>query len=138
MKQWTVGICGMILALATSGCGKAEFSSSDGSLSNKSAAVSLEDAAEHPVLVDDFDDDGACNPAKSHKVLVCHVPPGNPANRHTICIGKPALQAHLRLHIAHSDPNVRDTIGPCPGDDDGPGEPVDDPADPTDDDVVPE
>jgi hypothetical protein len=33
------------------------------------------------------------------KVDVCHIPPGNPANAHTITIGAPAVQAHL----AHGD-----------------------------------
>lgn len=32
------------------------------------------------------------------KVLVCHVPPGNPANAHTICVGKSAVDAHSRNH----------------------------------------
>ena len=31
------------------------------------------------------------------KVLVCHVPPGNPGNSHTICIAYEAVQAHLDL-----------------------------------------
>ena len=34
---------------------------------------------------------------KMDKVLVCHVPPGNPANCHTICIAYAAVQAHLAL-----------------------------------------
>jgi hypothetical protein len=29
------------------------------------------------------------------KVLVCHIPPGNPANAHTICIAPSAVPAHL-------------------------------------------
>jgi hypothetical protein len=33
------------------------------------------------------------------KVTICHIPPGNPANAHTISIGLPALKAH----IAHGD-----------------------------------
>lgn len=39
------------------------------------------------------------------KVLVCHIPPGNPANAHTICIGEPAVAAHL-AHGCH--------LGSCP------------------------
>jgi hypothetical protein len=35
----------------------------------------------------------------SEKVTVCHVPPGNPSNAHTIAIGGGALAAHL----AHGD-----------------------------------
>lgn len=37
--------------------------------------------------------------ADGAKVQVCHVPPGNPANFHTITISEDALQAHL----AHGD-----------------------------------
>jgi outer membrane protein OmpA-like peptidoglycan-associated protein len=29
------------------------------------------------------------------KAKVCHIPPGNPFNAHTICVGQPAVQAHL-------------------------------------------
>jgi hypothetical protein len=38
------------------------------------------------------------------KVVICHYPPGNPDNRHTIVIDKAALPAHQ----AHGD-----TLGPC-------------------------
>jgi len=40
------------------------------------------------------------------KETICHFPPGNPSNAHTITIGISALPAH----IAHGD-----TIGPCDG-----------------------
>jgi hypothetical protein len=40
------------------------------------------------------------------KVTICHIPPGNPANAHTITVGAPAVKAHL----AHGD-----EIGPCGG-----------------------
>lgn len=39
------------------------------------------------------------------QVSVCHTPPGNPGNAHTITIGTPAYDAH----VAHGDP-----AGPCP------------------------
>lgn len=32
---------------------------------------------------------------KNDKVVVCHIPPGNPDNRHDICISPNAVQAHL-------------------------------------------
>lgn len=62
--------------------------------------------------------------ANNNKVLVCHVPPGNPANAHTICISPNAVPAHL----AHGDylgacsppPFCSVSLGPdltaCPGD----------------------
>jgi len=46
-----------------------------------------------------------------HKQLICHIPPGNPANAHTICVGKPAVDPHVANH--------GDGIGACvaePGD----------------------
>jgi hypothetical protein len=39
------------------------------------------------------------------KVTICHIPPGNPSNAHTITVGASAVPAHL----AHGD-----TLGPCP------------------------
>ena len=40
------------------------------------------------------------------KVTICHRPPGNPENEHTITVGAPAVPAHL----AHGD-----DIGECGG-----------------------
>ena len=37
--------------------------------------------------------------ATNGKVTICHIPPGNPANRHTIVVGEAAVSAHL----AHGD-----------------------------------
>jgi hypothetical protein len=39
------------------------------------------------------------------KVVVCHYPPGNPANFHTISVGEAAVTAHL---------NHGDELGACP------------------------
>ena len=39
------------------------------------------------------------------KVVICHRPPGNPENAHTISVSQNAVPAHL----AHGD-----TLGPCP------------------------
>lgn len=44
-----------------------------------------------------------------NKVLVCHIPPGNPANAHTICISENGVPAHL-AHGCH--------LGPCDMDND--------------------
>ncbi len=38
------------------------------------------------------------------RVTICHIPPGQPDNRHEITVGEPAVAAH----IAHGD-----YIGPC-------------------------
>ena len=51
--------------------------------------------------------------AKGEKVTICHIPPGNPANAHTITISVSALQTHIDQH--------GDTVGEC-GSDDGGGD----------------
>jgi len=45
--------------------------------------------------------------ADSTKVTICHIPPGNPENAHTITVGMAAVPAHLALH--------GDSIGECGG-----------------------
>jgi hypothetical protein len=39
------------------------------------------------------------------KVTQCHIPPGNPENRHEVTTGEPSVAAHIRNH--------GDYIGPC-------------------------
>jgi hypothetical protein len=48
--------------------------------------------------------DGIDTAQAGEKVTICHIPPGNPDNAHTISVGAPALDAHL----AHGD-----TEGEC-------------------------
>lgn len=59
-------------------------------------------ATTKPGKDDDDDDDD-----NDRKVVICHVPPGNPAARSTIIVGKPAAKAHL----SHGD-----KLGRCLGD----------------------
>jgi hypothetical protein len=47
----------------------------------------------------------ACDPQDTKKTTICHIPPGNPANAHTICVGNAAVPAHLHNH--------GDGIGAC-------------------------
>lgn len=49
-------------------------------------------------------DEWLCGNKCNLKVLICHIPPGNPENRHTICVSINAVPAHL----AHGD-----YLGPC-------------------------
>ncbi|NWF36584.1 hypothetical protein [Mariprofundus sp. KV] len=43
------------------------------------------------------------------KAVICHIPPGNPDNMHTIEVGEPAVDAHM----AHGD-----MMGRCAGESD--------------------
>ncbi|MEX0813853.1 MAG: T9SS type A sorting domain-containing protein [Chitinophagales bacterium] len=56
------------------------------------------------VIVEVIDTSSTQPSCDSNKVLICHVPPGNPGNEHSICIDSSALAAHL----AHGD-----YVGPC-------------------------
>jgi hypothetical protein len=46
---------------------------------------------------------GDCGNGGSGKSNICHVPPGNPANQHTICVGKAAVCAHINNHELDSE-----------------------------------
>jgi hypothetical protein len=49
---------------------------------------------------------GTPRPDDDDKVTICHIPPGNPGNAHTITVGASAVDAHL----GHGD-----YLGPCTG-----------------------
>ncbi len=51
-----------------------------------------------------------CNTNGKAKFSVCHVPPGNPANAHNICISPNALNAHL---TSGSNGHNNCYLGPC-------------------------
>jgi hypothetical protein len=67
----------------------------------------VDDSAAPQVCTPGQPDARACDPADAKKTTVCHIPPGNPANEHTICIGNAGVPAHL----AHGD-----HLGSCCGD----------------------
>jgi hypothetical protein len=64
---------------------------------------------------DDQDHAGAGNSDTPKKVTICHIPPGNPDNAHTITISENAWKAH---HENHGDymGECRDTTTPPPAD----------------------
>lgn len=47
--------------------------------------------------------DELCEPEPNGKVTICHIPPGNPGNAHTISVSPNAVDAHLR-HGDHCAP----------------------------------
>lgn len=81
------------------------------STTDTSSAVTLQALTDAGCTLDD-PDPRACDPADANKTTVCHIPPGNPANAHTICVGNAAVPAHL---------DHGDVLGTCicPGDDGG-------------------
>jgi len=58
--------------------------------------------------------------AGTNKVTICHIPPGNPANSHSITISESAWPAHRDNH--------GDYMGVCDGDEGVPGEVTEGPA----------
>jgi hypothetical protein len=66
-------------------------------------AVWMANAA-HPTPSGTPDFTGSSDP---NKCTICHVPPGNPPNAHTLTIGCSAVDAHMRNHPG-------DCMGPCP------------------------
>lgn len=90
-------------------------------------AISGANMAANSLFIDQYWDDGyndlamdgglinvyVLNPlaGMDGKVKICHIPPGNPANRHTIWVSQNAVNAHL----AHGD-----YLGDCDNDPGGP------------------
>jgi hypothetical protein len=78
------------------GCGgPTEATSTDETLAALTACHLNDGTVEHDALI------RACDPQDKKKTTICHVPPGNPANAHTLCIGNAAVPAHLGHH--HGD-----------------------------------
>jgi len=93
-------ICAVTLALYSCGGDKASSpTASSQTASSPTAAVQAASAS--------GGDGSVSAQAAEPKVTICHVPPGNPDNAHTITIGAPAVPAHLANHPG-------DAIGPCP------------------------
>ncbi len=99
----------LVLPLACGGLGS--FSSNSqpsNSVGNRDGGNDSDDEDDN----DDCDDEGHHRDGgrddDGHHVTICHFPPGNPGNAHTIRVGAPAIPAHM----AHGD-----HLGSC-----GPGE----------------
>lgn len=54
-----------------------------------------------------------CSNNNNLKVQVCHVPPGNQANRHNICISPNAIAAHLPPPLGSAIGHSNCYLGPC-------------------------
>jgi hypothetical protein len=78
----------------------------DNATDNAKVSVTVKDVEDDDDDNDDGNDDG--NDDDGEKVTICHIPPGNPANAHTITVGESAVLTHMVKH--------GDTIGPCSDD----------------------
>lgn len=67
----------------------------------------LEDESSDPTLRGEELNGGAASRGNSGQITICHVPPGNPANAHTLVVGGPAWNGH-RNHRG-------DYLGACHG-----------------------
>jgi hypothetical protein len=99
-----------ILSLGlTLGCGVGTDEESE------SSAQNLKDQAACGITdVTPQDEVRACEPGNTKKTTICHVPPGNPANAHTLCIGTPAVKHHLKNHPDYLGPCKREVTCPPP------------------------
>lgn len=87
MRVSAVALLGAFLAV---GCGAQQQQQDDSTLNVT--------GTESQPLTIDLEDGGTALGCPTEKSLICHVPPGNPVNEHTICVGTPAVDAHLGHH----------------------------------------
>ncbi|HEX4924524.1 MAG TPA: hypothetical protein VFV50_10575 [Bdellovibrionales bacterium] len=100
----------LLLTLSFIACSQASFENQPSQV--LSPRVSVEEGMNDAVVLSHCD----CGEG-GRKVRICHVPPGNPENAHTICISRSALQKHLDNHEA--DNGDSDYMGACGDPDDG-------------------
>lgn len=120
MKHVSLTVFMFAAALMTSACGKTNFSSTDGASTLKAGdavedTAATDDGGGEPtgeILQEVIDDPAKADDHKcgNKKILICHVPPGNPENAHTLCISENAVAAHI-AHVASS--GEMDTLGDC-------------------------
>jgi hypothetical protein len=99
LKDLNLGIVGLAGAFLLVGCltsGNDSGSASSDPLSLRSPGSLNHD----PSAVN-----GGANTSNAEKVSICHIPPGNPKNAHTLSVGAPAIRAHL---------DHGDKLGTCP------------------------
>src|SRR5258708_987091 len=100
-----------ITALAASGlaaCGQSAIFSGARAEESQQVSTSLKTMGAPLALNSDL----AAYSCGAHNVQICHFPPGNPDNRHTLCIGIPAVAHHLSEHQRDT---YGDYLGPCAG-----------------------
>jgi hypothetical protein len=103
----------LIFAFAIAGCGQ---TNSPGSMDEAStAAATINKAGPQLDQVQSIEEVDAYRCGNGHQIYICHIPPGNSAQRHTLCVGAPAVAAHIKHHKAH-DTQLGDYVGQCVAD----------------------
>jgi hypothetical protein len=110
-------LCAIGLAACGSGSSSGSGASSGGSSDGTSNQVLISERPQLSAMESDpaVADPYACGTAG---VLICHLPPGNPANRHSLCIGAPAVAHHI---AEHHRGDLGDYLGACLADSSGGG-----------------
>ena len=86
---------------------------SDESSTQSDESNTQSDESSSETADDEEDDESSADDQYEEKVLICHIPPGNPDNAHIISVSVNAVPAH----VAHGDP-VPPDLGPCAEDED--------------------
>jgi len=102
------------IALIASACGDAKYQMG----SSSGTYTPLRHVAQQPDLLNQY----SCG--SGDQVRICHVPPGNPEAKHTLCIGRAAVSAHIGHHQAYN--GEEDYLGFCGDFAPPPPEPIDD------------
>ncbi len=93
-------VCGCAFAIrAAQRCENANPATPAAAGSEGEASIDVERIAEQRVIPQPF--------VRPTNVVICHFPPGNPGNAHTIVVDSAAVPAHK----GHGD-----TLGSCPND----------------------
>ena len=85
----------------------------NGNSSSSSTSSSQSSESSSETADDEEDDESSADDQYEEKVLICHIPPGNPDKAHIISVSVNAVPAH----VAHGDP-VPPDLGPCSEDGD--------------------
>ncbi|MGR9012096.1 MAG: hypothetical protein ACU83U_00480 [Gammaproteobacteria bacterium] len=91
---------------------KSKSSDSSKSKSSDSSKSKSSDSSKSESSDSDKRSDSGSGDKSKQKITVCHVPPGNPENKHTIHIAFSAWEAHKR-HTNTIGPDFADYLGSC-------------------------
>lgn len=106
--------CGKVSFDSSNGGSSVDKSSSDGSgdeLGDKIPVSDLvNDETEEVMTEDDLFEVYPCGNDKEKKIYICHYPQGELETHHTLCVGAPAVAAHVDHHDKEG---AVDYVGPC-------------------------